>query len=171
MGRRVSERPPRYGVETGEDPAASGAERIPVRVALLPHAFAPPAYQTDHAAGLDVYAAVPSPLTIAPGQVVQVPTGVRLEIPPGYEAQVRPRSGLALKHAIGIPNGPGTIDADYRGELKVLLINFGAEPYAVQRGDRVAQLVFAKVARASLTVAADLEETARGDGGFGHSGR
>jgi dUTP diphosphatase len=144
---------------------------IPVRISLDPHAFAPPAYQTEHAAGLDVYAAVVEPLTIAPGQVAAVPTGVRLEIPQGYEAQVRPRSGLALKHSIGIPNGPGTIDADYRGELKVLLINFGAEPFVVHRGDRVAQLVFAKVARVALTVAEDLEETARGDGGFGHSGR
>jgi len=118
-----------------------------------------------------VYAAVTDPLPIPPGTVVAVPTGVRLEIPPGYEAQVRPRSGLALRHAIGIPNGPGTIDADYRGELHVLLINFGTEPYVVHRGDRVAQLVFAQVARVSLAAAADLSETARGDGGFGHSGR
>jgi dUTP pyrophosphatase len=144
---------------------------IPVRYSLDPHAFAPPAYQTEHAAGLDVYAAVTEPLTIAPGAVVAVPTGVRLEIPPGYEAQVRPRSGLALKHAIGIPNGPGTIDADYRGEVHVLLINFGTKPYVVGRGDRVAQLVFAKVTRVSLTASAALSETARGDGGFGHSGR
>ncbi len=150
---------------------ASGREPLPVRFSLDPHAFAPPAYQTDHAAGLDVYAAVTDPIGIPPGAVVAVPTGVRLEIPPGYEAQVRPRSGLALKHAIGIPNGPGTIDADYRGELKVLLINFGKEPYVVHRGDRVAQLVFAKVTKVLLTVAADLNETGRGDGGFGHSGR
>ena len=144
---------------------------VPVRYSLDPHAFAPPAYQTEHAAGLDVYAAVTEPLTIAPGAVLAVPTGVRLEIPSGYEAQVRPRSGLALKHAIGIPNGPGTIDADYRGEVHVLLINFGTEPYVVRRGDRVAQLVFAKVTRVSLTASAALNETARGDGGFGHSGR
>jgi dUTP pyrophosphatase len=147
------------------------SEPIPVRITLDPHAFAPPAYQTEHAAGLDVYAAVAEPLTIPPGRVVAVPTGVHLEIPPGYEAQVRPRSGLALKHGIGIPNGPGTIDSDYRGELQVLLINFGPEPYVVRRGDRVAQLVFASVARASLTVAEELQDTARGDGGFGHSGR
>jgi dUTP diphosphatase len=144
---------------------------IPVRYSLDPHAFAPPAYQTEHAAGLDVYAAVTEPLEIPPGAVVAVPTGVRLEIPPGYEAQVRPRSGLALQHAIGIPNGPGTIDSDYRGEVHVLLINFGREPYRVRRGDRVAQLVFAKVTRVSLTASAELNETARGDGGFGHSGR
>jgi len=144
---------------------------VPVRYSLDPHAFAPPAYQTEHAAGLDVYAAVTEPLTIPAGKVAAVPTGVRLEIPPGYEAQVRPRSGLALRHAIGIPNGPGTIDADYRGELHVLLINFGAEPYVVRRGDRVAQLVFAKVTKVALTATAELNETARGDGGFGHSGR
>lgn len=146
-------------------------DSVPVLVSLEPHAFAPPAYQSEHAAGLDVFAAVSEPLTIGPGQVAAVPTGVRLEIPPGYEAQVRPRSGLALKHRIGIPNGPGTIDADYRGEVKILLINFGEEPYVVHRGDRVAQLVFARVARVSFTVAAALNETLRGDGGFGHSGR
>ncbi|HYQ89786.1 MAG TPA: dUTP diphosphatase [Candidatus Binatia bacterium] len=147
------------------------SEPIPVRITLDPHAFTPPAYQTEHAAGMDVYAAVSEPLTVLPGRVVAVPTGVHLEIPPGYEAQVRPRSGLALRHGIGIPNGPGTIDSDYRGELQVLLINFGSEPYVVQRGDRVAQLVFASVARVSLTVAGELQDTVRGDGGFGHSGR
>jgi len=147
------------------------SEPVPVRITLDPHAFSPPAYQTEHAAGLDVYAAVTEPLTVPPGRVVAVPTGVHLEIPPGYEAQVRPRSGLARKHGIGIPNGPGTIDSDYRGELQVLLINFGSEPYVVRRGDRVAQLVFARVARVSLTVAEELQDTARGDGGFGHSGR
>jgi len=147
------------------------SEPVSVRYSLDPHAFGPPACQTEHAAGLDVYAAVTEPLTIAPGAVVAVPTGVRLEIPPGYEAQVRPRSGLALRHAIGIPNGPGTIDADYRGEVNVLLINFGSEPYVVRRGDRVAQLVFARVTKVALTPAAELSETARGDGGFGHSGR
>jgi dUTP pyrophosphatase len=144
---------------------------IPVKVTLDPHAFALPAYQSDHAAGLDVYAAVQEPLTVPPGRVVAVPTGVRLEIPEGYEAQVRPRSGLALKHGIGIPNGPGTIDADYRGEVHVLLINFGSEPFVVRRGDRVAQLVFAAVARVELQIAAELTSTTRGDGGFGHSGR
>jgi len=147
------------------------ADVVPVRVSLESHAFAPPAYQSEHAAGLDVFAAVSEPLTIGPGQVAAVPTGIRLEIPPGFEAQVRPRSGLALKHRIGIPNGPGTIDADYRGEVRILLINFGEEPYVVHRGDRVAQLVFARVARVSLTVATALNETLRGDGGFGHSGR
>jgi len=114
---------------------------------------------------------VEQPLSIAPGAVAAVPTGVRLEIPPGFEAQVRPRSGLALKHRIGIPNGPGTIDADYRGELKVLLINHGAEEFIVNRGDRVAQLVFAPVSHVSLAISEELGETARGEGGFGHTGR
>lgn len=144
---------------------------IQVKVVLEPHAFAPPAYQSDHAAGMDVYAAVERPLTIASGAVAAVPTGVRLEIPPGFEAQVRPRSGLALKHRIGIPNAPGTIDADYRGELKVLLINLGTEAFVVNRGDRVAQLVFAPVSRVSLAISEELGETARGEGGFGHTGR
>lgn len=165
----------RSQVQDAREPAVAGtlseSVPVPVRYSLDPHAFAPPAYQTEHAAGLDVYAAVTEPLTIPPGAVVAVPTGVRLEIPPGYEGQVRPRSGLALRHAIGIPNGPGTIDADYRGELQVLLINFGTEPYVVRRGDRVAQLVFAKVTKVSLTASAELNETARGGGGFGHSGR
>lgn len=154
-------------------PAGPGGagDAIPVRVTLETHAFAPPAYRSEHAAGMDVYAGVTEPLTIPPGGVAAVPTGVRLEIPPGYEAQVRPRSGLALKHRIAIPNGPGTVDADYRGELRVLLINLGEEPYVVRRGDRVAQLVFAKVARASFQIAAELTETARGEGGFGHTGR
>jgi dUTP pyrophosphatase len=147
------------------------SEPLTVRITLDPHAFAPPAYQSEHAAGLDVYAAVQEPLTIGPGRVAAVPTGVRLEIPEGWEAQVRPRSGLALKHAIGVPNGPGTIDADYRGEVQVLLINHGSEPYVVRRGDRVAQLVFARVGRATLEVTEALQSTTRGDGGFGHSGR
>jgi dUTP diphosphatase len=142
-----------------------------VRIALEPHAFAPPSYASEHAAGMDVFAAVSEPLFVPPRGVVRVPTGIRLEIPPGYEAQVRPRSGLAAKHAIGIPNAPGTIDADYRGELQVLLVNLGEEPYVVRRGDRIAQLVFAPVVRAALEPAEALSETARGGGGFGHTGR
>jgi len=103
--------------------------------------------------------------------VVAVPTGLRLEIPPGYEGQIRARSGLAAKHAIGVPNAPGTIDADYRGEVKVLLVNWGRAPFVVKRGERVAQLVIAPVARASLDIVTELSATARGDGGFGHTGR
>ena len=144
---------------------------IRVRVRLEPHAAGLPAYQTEHAAGMDLLAAVGEPVTLEPGDAASVPTGLRLEIPPGYEGQVRPRSGLALRHGIGIPNAPGTIDADYRGEVCVLLVNLGREPFTIRRGERIAQLVFAPVTRAALDVAEELTETRRGDGGFGHTGR
>jgi dUTP pyrophosphatase len=144
---------------------------VAVRISLLEHAVAAPSYQTDHAAGMDLVAAVLDPVEIAPGAIVAVPTGIRIEIPPGYEGQVRPRSGLAARHGIGIPNAPGTIDADYRGEVQVLLVNLGGEPYTVHRGDRIAQLVLSAVVRASIEIAAELTETARGAGGFGHTGR
>ena len=147
------------------------AAPIAVRVFVEPHAASLPEYQSDHASGMDLRAAVDTELEIGPGRVVSVPTGIRLEIPPGYEAQVRPRSGLAARHAIGIPNAPGTIDADYRGEVRVLLVNYGPAPYVVRRGDRIAQMVFAAVVRATLDVSPALSETARGDGGFGHTGR
>ena len=144
---------------------------VSVRITLEPHAVAAPAYQTDHAAGMDLHAAVTEDVTLEPGVVVAVPTGLRLEIPPGYEGQVRGRSGLAAKHAIGVPNAPGTIDADYRGEVKVLLVNWGRAPFVVKRGERIAQLVIAPVAHATLEVVEALSATARGDGGFGHTGR
>jgi dUTP diphosphatase len=144
---------------------------VPVRVSLLEHAVAPPSYQTEHAAGMDLVAAVADAIEIPAGGIVAVPTGLRIEIPPGYEGQVRPRSGLAAKHGIGVPNAPGTIDADYRGEVQVLLVNLGAASYTVRRGDRIAQLVLAPVTRARLEVASELSETARGSGGFGHTGR
>jgi len=144
---------------------------IDVRVVLEDHAVAPPEYQSEHASGLDLVAATDGDVTIEPGSIAPIPTGIRLEIPPGYEGQVRPRSGLAARHGISIPNAPGTIDADYRGEVRVLLVNLGPAPYVVRRGDRIAQLVFAPVARATLHVATALGATARGDGGFGHTGR
>jgi dUTP pyrophosphatase len=144
---------------------------VPVRVSLLEHAVAPPSYQTEYAAGMDLIAAVPDSIQIPAGGIVAVPTGIRIEIPPGYEGQVRPRSGLAARHGIGIPNAPGTIDADYRGEVQVLLVNLGGAPYTVRRGDRIAQLVLAPVIRAQIEVASELTETARGVGGFGHTGR
>jgi dUTP pyrophosphatase len=144
---------------------------VPVRVSLLEHAVAPPSYQTEHAAGMDLIAAVPDSIQIPAGGIAAVPTGIRIEIPPGYEGQVRPRSGLAARHGIGIPNAPGTIDADYRGEVQVLLVNLGGAPYTVHRGDRIAQLVLAPVVRAEIEVASELTETARGVGGFGHTGR
>jgi len=144
---------------------------IAVRVMLDAHAVSPPAYQSEHASGMDLVAALERDTEIAPGQVLAVPTGIRLEIPPGYEGQVRARSGLAARHAIGVPNAPGTIDADYRGEVQVLLVNFGTSPYVVRRGDRIAQLVFAPVARATIETSPALTETSRGEGGFGHTGR
>ena len=144
---------------------------VVLRITLEPHAVAPPAYQTDHAAGMDLHAAVTDDVTLEPGAVIAVPTGLRVEIPHGYEGQVRGRSGLAAKHAIGVPNAPGTIDADYRGELKVLLVNWGRAPFVVKRGERIAQLVIAPVAHATVEVVDELTTTARGDGGFGHTGR
>jgi dUTP pyrophosphatase len=144
---------------------------VPVRVSLLEHAVAAPSYQTEHAAGMDLVAAVADSIEIPAGGILAVPTGIRIEIPPGYEGQVRPRSGLAARHGIGIPNAPGTIDADYRGEVQVLLVNLGSSPYTVHRGDRIAQLVLAPVVRAEIEVASELTETARGAGGFGHTGR
>ena len=138
---------------------------------LEEHAAGLPAYQTEHAAGMDLLAAVGDPLILEPGAVLPVPTGLRLEIPPGYEGQVRPRSGLAMRYGISVANSPGTIDADYRGEVSVLLVNLGREPFVIRRGERIAQLVFAPVARAELDVSGSLSETARGDGGFGHTGR
>ncbi|MFS0736490.1 dUTP diphosphatase [Sphingomonas sp. 1P06PA] len=144
-----------------------------IRIALkrLPHGgdLPVPAYATDHAAGLDVVAA--EDVTIAPGARHAVATGFAVAIPPGYEIQVRPRSGLAFKHGITVPNTPGTIDADYRGELKVLLINHGDAPFAIARGDRIAQLVPAAVTHAAFDEVDSLDETVRGAGGFGSTGR
>lgn len=130
-----------------------------------------PAYATADAAGMDVEAAVTGDLVIAPGDIVLVPTGFKVSLPTGYEVQVRPRSGLAVKHGLTIVNSPGTIDADYRGEVKIALINLGRAPYTVRRGDRIAQLVLAPVSRAKLQVVADLDKTERDAGGFGHTGR
>ncbi len=146
------------------------SDAIAVKVRRLPHGagLALPSYATAGAAGMDVLAA--EDVTLAPGARHAVATGLALAIPPNYEIQVRPRSGLALKHGISVPNAPGTIDADYRGELKVILINHGAEPFVIARGDRVAQLVLAPVVRATWQEVADLDETARGAGGFGSTG-
>jgi dUTP pyrophosphatase len=143
---------------------------IPVQVKRLPHgAGLPlPAYATSGAAGMDVVSA--EVVTIAPGARHAVATGLAVAIPEGYEIQVRPRSGLALKHGISVPNTPGTIDSDYRGELKVILINLGAEPFAIARGDRVAQLVLAPVVQAAWDEVAELDATERGEGGFGSTG-
>lgn len=145
--------------------------QVKIKITLEEHAVGAPAYQSEHAAGMDLVAAVEHGIDIAPGEVVAVPTGLKVEIPVGYEGQVRPRSGLAARHAIGVPNAPGTIDADYRGEVKVLLVNLGRSPYRVERGDRIAQLVISPVVHAEIEVVATLTTTARGEGGFGHTGR
>ncbi|MCR6733789.1 MAG: dUTP diphosphatase [Afipia sp.] len=148
---------------------------ITVEIQRLPHAegLALPAYQSTHAAGLDLLAAVPDdkPLTMTPGQRVLVPTGLMIAVPPGHEAQVRPRSGLALKHGVTVLNAPGTVDADYRGEVSVLLINHGDAPFTIRRGERIAQLVIATVTQANLVSVASLSSTDRGSGGFGSTGR
>jgi dUTP pyrophosphatase len=148
---------------------------ITIDVQQLPHGagLALPAYQTAHAAGLDLLAAVPedAPLVLQPGQVAQVPTALTIALPDGYEAQVRPRSGLAAKHGVTVLNAPGTIDADYRGEIGVLLINHGAAPFTIKRGERIAQMVIAAVVRAELVTVAALSATDRGAGGFGSTGR
>ena len=148
---------------------------IKVDIQQLSHGegLALPAYQSAHAAGLDLLAAVPdgSPLILAPGRHALVPTGLTIALPPGYEAQVRPRSGLAAKHGVTVLNTPGTIDADYRGEIGVLLINHGEAAFAIRRGERIAQIVIAAVARAELVAVGSLSATKRGDGGFGSTGR
>ena len=149
--------------------------QIRVNIRQLPHAegLPLPAYQTAHAAGLDLLAAVPesAPLTLAPGKRAMVPTGFAIALPEGFEAQVRARSGLAAKHGVTVLNSPGTIDADYRGEIQVILINHGAEPFTIRRGERIAQMVIAPVVQATLVPVASLNETDRGSGGFGSTGR
>lgn len=129
-----------------------------------------PHYQTEHSAGVDLHAAVDAETVIAAGSWKLVPTGFAVAIPEGYEGQVRPRSGLALKHGIGLLNSPGTIDSDYRGEIGVILFNFSDKPFIIQRGDRVAQLVLSKIEKARFITVDVLSDTARGPGGFGHTG-
>jgi dUTP diphosphatase len=151
------------------------SDKIKVDIRQLPHAegLALPAYQTTEAAGADLLAAVPAetPLILPPGKYAMVPTGLTIALPPGFEAQVRPRSGLAAKHGVTVLNSPGTIDADYRGEINVLLINHGDAPFPIRRGERIAQLVIAPVVQAQLVPAEQLTATARGSGGFGSTGR
>jgi len=138
---------------------ARGAEDLPL-----------PAYQSPHASGMDICAAVTEPVTLRPGEIALIPTGLHIAVPPGYEAQVRPRSGLALKHGLMVVNSPGTIDADYRGEVRIILGNFGREPFTVERGGRVAQMVIQRVVQADWVERAELSETDRGQGGFGSTG-
>ena len=150
------------------------SKRISVAVRRIRASAAPlplPAYATAGAAGMDLLADVDEPLIIAVGARILVPTGLAFEIPRGFEAQIRPRSGLALRHGITLPNSPGTIDSDYRGEVQVIVANLGSEPFTVQRGDRIAQMVIAPVVRAELYEADEISDTERGSGGFGHTGR
>ncbi|HTL37287.1 MAG TPA: dUTP diphosphatase [Kofleriaceae bacterium] len=143
--------------------------RVQIR-RLRPDAMLP-RYQTADAAGMDLHAALDAPMQVAPGAVVAVPTGVAMAIPRGFEGQVRPRSGLAAKHAVTVVNAPGTIDSDYSGEVKVLLINHGREPFVIEPGHRIAQLVVAPVSQAELVEVDELPTTERGAGGFGSTGR
>jgi dUTP pyrophosphatase len=151
------------------------SKTVRIEVATLPHfqGLALPAYETALSAGMDLRAAVAEdePISVAPGQRVLAPTGLTIALPAGYEAQIRPRSGLALKHGVTCLNTPGTIDADYRGEVKVILINLGQEPFVIKRGERIAQIVIAPVTQGEWDVVETLSETARGAGGFGSTGR
>jgi dUTP pyrophosphatase len=146
---------------------------VNVDIVALPHAtdIPLPEYATAHSAGMDLRAAITEAITITPGERRLIPTGIAIALPPGFEAQVRPRSGLAFKHGIGMVNAPGTIDADYRGEVGVILINHGQQDFLITRGDRIAQLVIANYARATWLQQDSLDETERGQGGFGHTGK
>jgi len=159
----------------GTGDIAPGPVPVPVRFQRLrPEAdgdIALPVYHSALAAGMDIRAAVAQPLSLAPGQIAMVPTGFAVAIPAGYEIQVRPRSGLAIKHGVTVVNAPGTIDADYRGEVMVGLINLGREPFTINRHDRIAQLILARVDRAAPLEVMELDATARQSGGFGHTGR
>jgi dUTP pyrophosphatase len=152
----------------------SSDRRVEVRIVRLAHgADLPlPQYQSAHAAGLDLFAAVPaeSAVVIPPGGRALIPTGIAIALPQGYEGQVRPRSGLAARHGITVLNAPGTVDADYRGEIQVVLANLGSEPFAVSRGTRIAQLIIAPVQQVTLVETVTLDSTARGQGGFGSTG-
>ena len=149
--------------------------QVTIEIHQLPHGegLPLPAYQSAHAAGLDLLAAVPTdaPLILSPGQYALVPTGLAIALPEGFEAQVRPRSGLAAKHGVTVLNAPGTVDADYRGEVSVILINHGSAPFTIARGERIAQMVIAQVANAELVPVVSLASTGRGGGGFGSTGR
>lgn len=145
---------------------------LTLSIERLPHAYdlPLPRYMTDDAAGMDLHAAVEQDLVLAPGARALVPTGLRLALPRGHEGQVRPRSGLALRHGVTVLNAPGTVDGDFRGEVQVLLVNLGQEPFTIRRGDRLAQLIVAPVTRVEVREVASLDVTARGEGGFGSTG-
>ena len=129
-----------------------------------------PTYKSEGSSGMDITAYVKQPVLLKPGDIRLIPTGLAVSVPPGYEAQVRPRSGLALHYGIGMLNSPGTIDSDYRGEIGIILINWGTEPFTIRKGDRIAQMIISKVYRANFVEVGGLDETSRGQGGFGHTG-
>jgi dUTP pyrophosphatase len=147
-------------------------DQVTIRVKRLDGSqdIALPSYESEGASGLDLRAAVNGELTLHPGEIRLVPTGLAISLPRGYEAQIRPRSGLALKHGVGMVNSPGTIDSDYRGEIGLVLINWGSASFVIKRGDRIAQMIVTRVSRAEVLEVDGLEPTKRGEGGFGHSG-
>ncbi len=146
--------------------------RSPLVVSIVRRPGVPlPRYMTEHAAGMDLHAAVAEDIILKPGERVLVGTGLSIAVPPGYEAQIRPRSGLAIRHGITLLNSPGTIDADYRGEIKLIMINHGRDDFVIRAGERLAQMVIAPVARCRWEEKEELEESRRGDGGFGHTGK
>ena len=147
-------------------------ETIPVKVRRLKNSnnIPLPVYESQGSSGMDIRAAVEERVLLKPGEIKLIPTGLAVSVPRGYEAQIRPRSGLALHHSIGVVNSPGTIDSDYRGEIGIIMINWGTEPFAIKSGDRIAQMVFSRVYRADLVEVNYLNATSRGRGGFGHTG-
>ena len=147
-------------------------EKIPIKIKRLDEtADLPlPSYESEGSSGMDLRASVTEPVLLNPGEIRLIPTGLAISVPHGYEAQIRPRSGLALKHGIGMVNSPGTIDSDYRGEIGIIVVNWGQKPFTIRRGDRVAQMIITKVYKADIMEVGVLESTERGEGGFGHSG-
>jgi dUTP pyrophosphatase len=155
-------------IEHGRDPL----ERVLIKVKRLQgdEDISLPAYETEGASAMDIRAAVQEQVVLKPGEVRLIPTGLAVSVPPGYEAQIRPRSGLALRYGIGMANSPGTIDSDYRGEIGLIMINWGQKPFPINRGDRIAQMLVTRVYRAEVMEVTELDQTSREDGGFGHSG-
>ena len=147
-------------------------ERIPIKITRLQedNDLPLPAYESEGSSGMDIRANLKEPVLLNPGEIKLIPTGFAVSVPPGYEAQIRPRSGLALKYGIGLVNSPGTIDSDYRGEVGIIMTNWGSEPFPIKRGDRIAQMIISKVYKADFVLIDTLDETSRGEGGFGHTG-
>ncbi len=161
---------PAHRAECGPSLGMEDSIDVLVRVLSSGENLGLPEYATADSAGMDLLAAVSEPVELAPGARMLIPTGLEVALPKGYEAQVRPRSGLAVRHGVTVLNTPGTIDADYRGEVKVIIVNLGSEPFVIQRGERIAQLVVARHARVRWSETSELDDTVRGEGGFGHTG-